>query len=124
MMDIFNAALAMIYVAWMLILFQNEKWNKRLMVLYPVGRMGLTVYLMQTFFGTMIFFSYGLGLVYELGSFYSLLLGLLIFILQIVIARLWFRYFAYGPVEWLWRNLTYFKIQPLVLSKQKINQPA
>jgi uncharacterized protein len=123
MMDIFNAALAMIYVAWVLILFQKEKWNKRLMVLYPVGRMGLTVYLMQTFFGTMIFFSYGLGLVYELGSFYSLVLGLLMFTLQIFLARMWFRYFAYGPVEWVWRNLTYLRIQPMLLPKQKISQP-
>jgi uncharacterized protein len=118
-MDVFNAALATIYVAWILILFQKEKWQSRLMVLYPVGRMGLTVYLMQTVLGTMIFFSWGFGLIFQLGAFYSLLIGLVIFILQIFLARLWFNYFSYGPVEWMWRNLTYLKIYPLAIQKSK-----
>jgi uncharacterized protein len=117
LMDAFNAALACIYVAGIIILFQKPRWQQRLMVLYPVGRMGLTIYLMQAFFGTLIFFSYGLGLIFTMGAFYSLLLGLVIFILQILFAHFWFRHFAYGPVEWLWRNLTYFKIQQLTLAR-------
>jgi uncharacterized protein len=79
---------------------------------------------MQTALGTTVFFSWGLGLVYELGAFYSLMLGIGFFIFQIFFARVWFQYFAYGPVEWVWRNLTYFKIQPLLLVKSKAEQPA
>jgi uncharacterized protein len=75
--------------------------------------MGLTTYLMQTAFGTLIFFSWGLGLVYELGAAVSFGLGIIIFIIQIIFAKYWVRYFQFGPVEWLWRTLTYFKIQPL-----------
>ena len=118
-MDIFNTSLFVVYVVVIMMLFQRPRWHNALMVLYPVGKMGLTVYLLQAFFGTMIFFSYGLGLIYELGSFYSLLLGLGVFVVEIVIAHVWLRYFTYGPVEWIWRNLTYFKIQKLTITEAR-----
>jgi uncharacterized protein len=107
--DLFNSCLAVIYVSWIVILYQKEKWQKRLVIFYPVGRMGLTTYLMQTLFGTLIFFSFGLGLIYDLGAFICLLIGAAIFVFQIAFASWWFRHFTYGPVEWVWRALTYFK---------------
>lgn len=112
-MDIFNAALAFIYVAGILLLFQKEKWQKRLMIFYSVGRMGLTTYLIQTFFGVLIFHSYGFGLLTDVGALYSLLIGIALFIIQIVFAKYWFTHFNFGPIEWLWRNLTYFRIYPM-----------
>lgn len=118
LMDLFNAALAFIYVAGIVILFRKPKWRSRLMILYPVGKMGLTVYLLQTLFGTLVFFSYGLGLLFSIGSLYALLLGFGFFIIQIVFARLWLQRFTYGPIEWIWRNLTYLRLQPLAAGKQ------
>jgi uncharacterized protein len=109
--DLFNLPMALFYVAGIVLLFLNKKWTKRLMVFYPVGRMGLTVYLLQSVMGTLIFFSYGLGLLFELGAATCLAIGLILFVLEIFFARLWFSYFQYGPVEWLWRSLTYLKIQ-------------
>jgi len=117
-MDIFNAALAFIYVAGvLLLLFQKEKWQKRLMNFYPVGRMGLTTYLMQTLFGALIFHSYGLGLLADIGALYSFLIAIGLFLIQIVFAKYWFTRFTFGPVEWIWRNLTYLKIHPMTLPK-------
>jgi len=116
-MDIFNAALAFIYVAGIILLFQKEKWQKRLMNFYAVGRMGLTTYLMQTLFGALIFHSYGLGLLGDIGAFYSFLIAIGLFIVQITFAKFWFRHFNFGPVEWIWRNLTYLKIHPMRLPK-------
>ena len=118
--DLFNTALAVIYVSWILLLFQKEKWHRYLIYLYPVGKMGLTTYLMQTLFGTLIFFSYGLGLLGDIGAFTSLMLAIFLFAVQIVFARYWFKVFNYGPVEWLWRNLTYFKIQPIFQKAQPV----
>jgi len=118
--DVFNTALAAIYVSCLLLLFQKEKWQKRLIIFYPVGRMGLTTYLMQTLFGTMIFFNFGLGLIYQLGSFFCLLIGFAVFVFQIVFAQWWFRYFSQGPVEWLWRTLTYFRLQKITLPKEAV----
>jgi uncharacterized protein len=111
--DLFNLPMAIFYVTAIVVLCLNEKWSPRLIIFYPVGRMGLTTYLLQSVMGTLIFFSYGLGLLFDLGAATCLGLGVVLFIVQIYIARVWFRYFQYGPVEWLWRSLTYFKLQPM-----------
>jgi uncharacterized protein len=115
--DLMNACLATIYVMWILLWLQKEKWQRRLAVFYPVGRMGLTTYLMQAVFGTLIYFSFGLSMLNEFGSLVAFCLALVLFVIQIVFARYWFRYFSYGPVEWVWRNLTYLKIHPITAQK-------
>jgi uncharacterized protein len=112
--DVFNLALATIYVAAIILLFQKDKWRKRLMNFYEVGRMGLTTYLMQTLFGTLLFFSYGFGLLGEFGALASVGIGILIFILQIYFSKWWLARFRYGFFEWLWRSGTYFKMQPFL----------
>lgn len=111
--DIFNTALAVIYVTGILLLFQKEKWRPRLMHFYAVGRMGLTTYLMQTFFGVLIFFSFGLGLLGEIGAAIAFTIAIALYIVQIQFSKLWLARFQYGLFEWLWRSLTYLKIQPL-----------
>lgn len=115
--DIFNTFLAVIYVSWFILLFQKEKWRKRLMHFYEAGRMGLTTYLIQAVFGVLIFSTLGLGLLGELGAATCFAIALVIFILQIIIAKFWMRHFYYGPVEWVWRCLTNFKLYPLIKSQ-------
>ena len=111
--DVFNTALAIIYVAGILLLFQKEKWRPRLMHFYAVGRMGLTTYLMQTFFGVLILFSFGLGLLGEIGAAIAFAIAIGLYIVQIQFSKFWLTHFQYGIFEWLWRSLTYLKIQPL-----------
>ena len=111
--DIFNASLATLYVMGILLLFQNEKWKPRLGQLYALGRMGLTTYLMQTLFGVLLFFPIGLGMLNELGVLPCLLIGLAVFTFQIQFSKWWLKRFRFGPVEWLWRSLTYMKVQPM-----------
>jgi uncharacterized protein len=111
--DVFNAALAAIYVGLIVTQFQKEKGKKRLMNFYEVGRMGLTTYLMQAIIGTLLFFSYGFNLLGEYGASVWALVSLFVFFLQIVFSKWWLSRFQFGPVEWLWRSLTYLKVQPL-----------
>jgi uncharacterized protein len=111
--DVFNAALAAIYVGLVVTLFQKERWKKRLMNFYEVGRMGLTTYLMQALVGTLLFFSFGFNLLGEYGASVWALVGLVVFFLQILFSKWWLSRFQFGPVEWLWRSLTYWKMQPL-----------
>ena len=80
---------------------------------YAVGRMGLITYLMQAVAGVLIFSGMGLGLLGEIGAALSALIGIAYFVLQMIFSNYWFTKFQFGPVEWLWRSLTYFKIQPL-----------
>jgi uncharacterized protein len=110
--DLFNLSLAVIYASTIVILFQKEKWKARLMTFYEVGRMGLTTYLMQTFFGVLLFFGIGFGFLGEMGALACAAIGVMIFIVQIYFSRWWLARFRYGFFEWLWRSATYFKVQP------------
>ncbi|MBY0434493.1 MAG: DUF418 domain-containing protein [Cyclobacteriaceae bacterium] len=112
-LDVFNAALAAIYVGLIVTLFQKEKWRPRLMIFYEVGRMGLTTYLLQAVIGTLLLFSYGLGLLGNYGATVWAIASVVIFYLQIQSSKWWLYRFQYGPAEWLWRSLTYLKVQPL-----------
>lgn len=120
--DVFNTCLATLYVMGILLLFNKEKWKARLMQFYALGRMGLTTYLMQTLFGFLIFFSVGLHLLGEMGAFLCLLIGLSVFVFQIQFSKWLLKKFWFGPVEWLWRSLTYLKIQPFLISKKRLRQ--
>jgi uncharacterized protein len=112
--DIANVALPFLYITGIIMLFQRVKWEKVLMWLYPVGRMGLTTYVMQAIIGTFIFYGYGLNLLGELGNAPLFLMALGIFAVQIVFSKWWLSKFNYGILEWFWRSATYFKWQPLV----------
>lgn len=114
--DVFNLALAVIYVTGIILLFQKEKWKSRLMNFYEVGRMGLTTYLMQTLFGILIFFGIGFGLLGEIGALASVGIGIALFIVQVYFSKWWLARFRYGIFEWLWRCATYLKWQPFMRS--------
>ncbi len=111
--DLFNASLALFYVCVIVLLYQKDKWVKRFQYFYEVGRMGLTTYLMQTLLGIFIFFGIGFNLLDEIGAGICFLIGVSWFIVQIMFAKWWLSRFNFGPVEWLWRTLTYLKWQPL-----------
>lgn len=55
----------------------------------------------------MLFYGLGFGLGTSFGLVYVELTALAVFFLQILLSHLWLRYFRFGPLEWLWRMLTY-----------------
>ncbi len=81
-----------------------------------VGRMALSNYLAQSVVGTLLFYGYGLGFYGRSGIAANLLLSLAFFAAQMLFSTLWLRFFRFGPLEWLWRSLTYARVQPLVRS--------
>ena len=86
-------------------------WQSRagavLKPLAPFGRMTLTFYVGQSLVFVPIFYGFGLALYRELGSAEALGIGLVAVVAQLVMARLWLARFAYGPLEWVWRALTW-----------------
>ena len=76
----------------------------------PVGRTALSNYLFQSLICIFIFYGVGLGYAGTLGYSGILLIALALFAWQIVFSRIWLRYFRFGPVEWIWRQLTYGKL--------------
>lgn len=73
------------------------------------GRMALTNYLLQSVICTLLFYGYGLGLYDTVGIAQGVGLTVLIWLVQVVLSTLWLARFQYGPMEWLWRSLTYGK---------------
>lgn len=108
-------ALMLAYVAAITLGMLNPRWQPKLQWLAPVGRMALTNYLLQSVICTTLFYGYGFGLFGKMGAAAGLVLTLAIYALQIVWSRWWLARFQFGPVEWLWRTLTYGRAQPLRL---------
>lgn len=106
-------ALGLAYIAALTLLLQRNDWKSRLGPVGAVGRMALTNYLLQSVAFVLLFFGYGLGWFGQTGAFYGLLLATALFALQIVASQWWLQRFRFGPAEWLWRTLTYGKLQPM-----------
>ncbi|MBO9202798.1 MULTISPECIES: DUF418 domain-containing protein [Niastella] len=73
------------------------------------GRLGLTNYLTQTIICMLLFYPFGLKLTGKLTLLQSLLLAVLIFIVQVIYSNIWLKYYNIGPMEAIWRRLTYGK---------------
>ncbi len=84
-----------------------------MMPLAAVGRMALTNYLMQTVICTTIFYGFGWGMFASLDRFALLGIVAIVWMIQLVASPIWLRYFRFGPLEWLWRSLTYGRLQPM-----------
>ena len=104
-------ALSLSYLSALVLLYFTTGFNKALAYLAPLGRMALTNYLMQSVCIVFIFYGVGLGQLGKFGTLHCLLASILIFGLQIVISKWWLSKFRFGPMEWLWRSLTYGKWQ-------------
>ncbi len=74
------------------------------------GRMSLTNYLLQSIIGSFIFCGYGLGCYRLVGITYAVLIGLAMVVVQYLFGRYWFRNHPRGPLEGLWRKLTWINI--------------
>jgi len=91
--------------------FIKSNWMQSLRArLACVGRMALTNYLMQSLFGLLIFTGAGLGLIGKLSWSQVYLIVPPIWLFQLIISPWWLKHFYFGPVEWLWRYLTYLKL--------------
>ena len=109
-------ALMLLYASTIILVTQREIWRRRLAPLAAVGRTALSNYLLQSLICTTIFYSYGLALFGKVSPSLGLLLTITIFLIQIPLSVWWLRRFQFGPVEWLWRSLTYWQRQPMRVS--------
>ncbi|WP_419319999.1 DUF418 domain-containing protein [Caulobacter sp. ErkDOM-E] len=102
----FDMALMGTYVLLIVEAYQGLAGNA-LRLLAPIGRMTLTFYVVQSLIWVPVFYGFGLGAWKTLPQGAALGLGAGYLVIQAVIAQLWFRRFAYGPLEWAWRVATY-----------------
>jgi uncharacterized protein len=106
-------SLGLCYVSGFTILFIHGKAGFLAKYLAPVGRMALTNYLLQSIITALLFHSYGFALFGKIEFWQGIVLTAIIFVMQILFSRWWLNHFPFGPFEWLWRSLTYFKLLPI-----------
>jgi uncharacterized protein len=107
-------AFSLFYASAIVLLVQRETWKRLLAPLGAVGRMPLTYYLLHTVIHAAIFFgSVGLGLYAKISPAATVGVTLLMYGSFILLSVWWMKRFRFGPAEWLWRTLTYGKLQPM-----------
>lgn len=100
--------LAMGYAALLAIIFYKKP--RLLNWIAPAGKMAFTNYLMQTAISIAIFYKLGFGFAGQFGLTVITLIAISIFLLQVLFSTFWLKYFRFGPLEWIWRQLTYRQI--------------
>ena len=103
------------YVGVFVLMMLSERAKRLIMWLAPIGKMALTNYLMQTVILSLIFFGYGFGLYGEVSRFEQVCIAFAVILLQVLLSKVWLKYYRFGPMEWLWRSLTYKQKQPFKL---------
>jgi uncharacterized protein len=81
--------------------------------LAAVGQMALSCYLLQTIICTTIFYGHGLGLYGSVDRVGQVLIMLAVWAFLLLFCPFWMHRFRFGPFEWLWRSLTYLRLQPM-----------
>jgi uncharacterized protein len=101
------APLAMAYVALLALMLKARPTLFNFFI--PVGQMALTNYLLQSILIILLFHNVGLGWYAKFGFTVVSGIAIGIFCMQIAFSSIWLKYFRFGPVEWIWRQLTYGK---------------
>jgi len=107
-----SVGMAVAYIGIVMRLVQADVLQNLKVRFAAVGRMAFTNYIMQSVICTFIFYGFGLGLFASVERWGQLLIVFLVWLLQLVVSPVWLRYFRFGPLEWLWRSLTYGRLQP------------
>ena len=102
-----NLLMMLGYLSVIVLAMQRPSWANRLRLLAPAGRMALTNYLMQSVVCTLVFYGYGLGFFEQLPRAWQPLFVLALFALQVAFSHWWLARYRLGPMEWLWRWMSY-----------------
>lgn len=103
------------HVGGVMLVYQARLLNWLTARLAALGRMALTNYLSHSLICTTLFYGYGFGLFGSINRAGLLGVVVAIWIFQLVVSPWWLRRFRFGPAEWVWRSLTYWRRQPMKL---------
>ncbi|MBM7554089.1 DUF418 domain-containing protein [Thalassobacillus pellis] len=108
-----GSACALFYVTSVTLASQSTPGQKLFQPFVSVGRMSLSNYILQSLFAFLLFYSVGFGLYGQVSPLGSVVIVVLFFSLQVLLSKKWLEAYRFGPLEWLWRSLTYGKKQAL-----------
>ena len=107
--SLYKFAFMLLLVSAVLNAYYRTNLQQRMNTFIPYGRMSLTNYITQSIIGSMLFYNWGFSLHDDLGITASVLVGALIFVLQLTFCRWWLRHHSHGPLEYLWKRATWLK---------------
>jgi uncharacterized protein len=102
-----NLAFMLVLVSSFVYVYMKGSVNQVLNTFSPLGRMSLTNYIAQSIMGTLVYYGYGLSLYQYTGATFSLLIGFLLFTVQLLFCRWWLKKHRQGPLENLWHRATW-----------------
>ena len=111
-----SVGVALGYVAIIMLTCKSTKFRNYKILGASVGRMAFSNYILQTIICTFIFYGHGLALYGRVERKIQLLIVFGIWFIVILISSLWLKRFRFGPLEWFWRILTYWKWQPILIN--------
>ena len=120
-LDLNNIGMTGVILSGFVLLYRKAKSGRWLSTFAPYGRTALTNYVAQSLIGTAILYGWGLGYLGELRNIYTFLIAIVLVVVQMLISKWWLSNFYYGPLEWLWRSLTHFKLYPLARKKEMVS---
>lgn len=107
-LDLGDTALALAYAATVVLLyFKASAWRRRLALLAFAGRTALSNVVLQWVVISTLVFGYGFGLLDRIGPLTCVVLCIPIFAIELWLSRWWLSRHRFGPLEWLWRTMTY-----------------
>jgi uncharacterized protein len=116
--DIGRLSIALGHFAVLMILCKAHAWRWITGPLAAIGQTAFSNYILQSILCTFLFTGMGLGLFGRLERYqlYYVVAG--VWLIEWIVSPLWLRYYRFGPLEWAWRSLTYWKRQPMRLDRQ------
>lgn len=97
----------------LMLLYKSNRFHWLFKIMKPVGQMAFTNYLSHSLIGAIVFYGFGLAWYGKLQRYEVFLAGIAVMLFQIIFSHIWLRYYTMGPLEWVWRQLTYWKHLPV-----------
>jgi uncharacterized protein len=114
--DLGRFSVAAGHIAVIMLLAKSGAFSWLTKPLANVGRMALSNYLLTSILCTTLFYGYGFGMFAKLQRAQLLYILVAVWAINLMFSAVWLKFYRFGPVEWLWRSLTYCKKQPMRLT--------
>jgi uncharacterized protein len=101
------------YIGIVMLIVKSNSFNRFKLLMSSVGKMAFTNYILMSLFGMFLFYGNGLGLFSQVERTQQLIFVVIIWIVLMAFSSWWLKHFRFGPLEWLWRSLTYRKLFPI-----------
>jgi uncharacterized protein len=111
--DIRRLAMVLAHVSVVMIVCKSGALSWLTSRLAGAGQMAFTNYLSTSIICTITFNGYGFGLFGKLDRMHIYAVVLAVWTAQLIWSKPWLEHFRFGPFEWVWRSLTYWKRQPM-----------